>query len=406
MIVTGQFNDSLPPIMDGVSVTAVNYAYWLSRNHAPSFTLGPRVPNVPTGDEPTFRYGSVRTLIADPYRLGLPWADREFHRAVENVPFDLVHAHCPFVSGRYALNLAKRRNIPLVATFHSKYREDFRSWLHSEFAVARVVGRVAQFYEQADVVWVPNKAIVDTLREYGYRGEVDYVPNGSDLSPETTDGHRKSLERGLDLLQVDRKRPVLLYVGQHRWIKNLRLLIDSLVHLRGEGVPFQMRFVGEGPEAPELRQLVKNRGLGNAVKFIGALHEREDIKAIYGTADLFLFPSLYDNASLAIREAAGFAVPTLFVRGATTANGIIDGVNGFLAPDIPRDYGKKIAELLKDPESVAAAGQGARETLYRSWEEIVSTVYDKYREIIDEYKRRKIDSVVRRERRQAVSRTA
>ena len=40
------------------------------------------------------------------------------------MPFDLVHAHAPFLAGRAARSVARKKGIPLVATFHSKYYDD------------------------------------------------------------------------------------------------------------------------------------------------------------------------------------------------------------------------------------------------------------------------------------------
>ncbi|MCK5251068.1 MAG: glycosyltransferase, partial [Spirochaetaceae bacterium] len=331
MIISGQFNDSLPPIMDGVAITAQNYAYWLNKNHAPSFAIGPKVPNYSDDENFTLRYRSLRTIIADPYRLGFPRVDRNFNKTIETIPFDLVHAHCPFVSGNYAYTLARKRNIPLVATFHSKYRDDFASWMRLEIPIEQALHHVVRFYEQADSVWVPNEAIIETLRDYGYKGSVDYVPNGSDIALGESEDSELLASRGREIIRADEKTPVLLYLGQNRWIKNLKLLIESLAYIRELGVGFQMRFIGNGGDDEEMRHLVSELHLENEVKFIGPVYDRNNLRAVLAAGDLFLFPSLYDNASLATREAAGFYIPTLFISGATTANGIIDGRNGFLA---------------------------------------------------------------------------
>ena len=244
MIITGQFNDSLPPIMDGVAIAARNYAYWLNKNHAPSFAIGPKVPKYTDEDDFILRYRSLKNPLTEPYRLGgggggVPRVDRSFNKAIESIPFDLIHAHCPFISGNYAYTLARKRNIPLVATFHSKYRDDFASKMALNITVDQAVNLVVRFYEQAYVVWVPNEAIIETLREYGYRGPIEYMPNGSDLEPPEGAQKEKLEEKGRALLGTSGDLPVLLFVGQHRWIKNLKNLIDSLAVARAQGSKFE-----------------------------------------------------------------------------------------------------------------------------------------------------------------------
>ena len=386
MIVTGQFNDSLPPILDGVAVTARNYAYWLNRNHAPSFAFGPRVPGYKNHEDFEIRYRSLRTRVVDPYRLGLPAVDRGFGRSIESIPFDLVHAHCPFISGWYALILARKRNIPLVTTFHTKYRDDFENIIRMSVMVNQVIHFMVRFYDHADEVWVPNEAIIETLREYGFKGPVQYVPNGSDIEPENGARKEKLAESGREFLGVTGDRPVLIYVGQHRKAKNLRFLVDSLAVARQNGSEFDVRFIGDGPDRAELQEQVAKLGLEERVRFMGAVHERERLRAIYAAAGLLVFPSLYDNASLVTREAAGFEVPTLFCEGATTAAGIQNGLDGFLAKDTPEEYGGLITTILRDSEMLRTAGIGARKTLYKSWEDIVDEVYDRYGEVVERYK--------------------
>jgi hypothetical protein len=36
------------------------------------------------------------------------------------------------------------------------------------------------FYNRADEVWIPQEAVEDTLREYGYKGKVVVMNNGND----------------------------------------------------------------------------------------------------------------------------------------------------------------------------------------------------------------------------------
>jgi len=69
----GIFNDSFPPIMDGVAVATQNSAYWLYRMNQPVCVVIPRIPNY-TIDEPypVYRYSSLPLISRRPYRLGFP----------------------------------------------------------------------------------------------------------------------------------------------------------------------------------------------------------------------------------------------------------------------------------------------------------------------------------------------
>ena len=60
----------------------------------------------------------------------------------------------------------------------------------------------------------------------------------------------------------------------------------------------------------------------------------------------FLFPSLYDNAPLVIREAAALGTPSVLIRDSTASEIISDSVNGFLSPNSTEAYSNRIREIL------------------------------------------------------------
>lgn len=119
----GLFNDGFPPIMDGVSLTVKNYAYWLNRKNENVCVVTPKIPGTRYTEEyPIYSYTSIPIPMRKPYRLGFPRIDLPFYEHICQKPFSLVHAHCPFSSGELAMRIAHSQHIPIIATFHSKYR--------------------------------------------------------------------------------------------------------------------------------------------------------------------------------------------------------------------------------------------------------------------------------------------
>lgn len=121
----GLFNDSFPPVLDGVTLTVENYCQWLAAAGHKVCVVTPWTPGpCPEGDFTMYRYLSLPIYNRHPYRYGYPRFDPFIWRKLRSTPFRLVHAHCPFSSGRLAAYAARKHDIPLVATFHSKYRTD------------------------------------------------------------------------------------------------------------------------------------------------------------------------------------------------------------------------------------------------------------------------------------------
>ena len=136
------------------------------------------------------------------------------------------------------------------------------------------------------------------------------------------------------------------------------MLIQALQLLHQRGASFRMIFVGTGYAEQEMKELVREVGLAEHVIFMGSVLDRDLLKSLYARADLFLFPSVYDNAPIVIREAAAAQCPAVVVAGANSAEGIIDNVNGFLTKNDPESLAQRIQTIIGDPQRLAAVGGG------------------------------------------------
>lgn len=380
----GIFNDCFPPVMDGVSVATRNYAYWLHQKGEQVCVVTPSADQYEDQEPfPVLRYCSIPLIFRNPYRMGLPQFDRHIRKALNEMPFSLVHAHCPFSSGKLALQQARMRHIPMVATFHSKYRADFERCMPIKAVVDYLIRDVVDFYNQADEVWIPQASVEETLREYGYRGKIEVVDNGNDFAGTYSDEEREQVRQQLGLKSDE---PLLLFVGQHIYEKNLEFLLRSVALLKD--MPFRMFFIGTGYAASALQDLARHLGLAEQVSFLGRILEREQLRRYYLAADLFLFPSRYDNAPLVVREAAALHTPSLMLEGSTASAVIRNGENGFLTSENTEEYAGRIRSVLKDPDLLRRVAQGASDSLARSWEDIAGEVSDRYRNLINRYSRK------------------
>lgn len=375
----GLFNESFPPVMDGVAVCVQNYARWMQEKVGGVSVITPNKAgaNYKQYSYEVLDYMSVPVPFRHPYVTGIAQIDPVFRAKLARRKFKLVHAHSPFSSGLMAAQVAKNQGIPLVATFHSKFKDDFLKVVPSEMLVDQAIKLVMEFFERADEVWVPQASVEDVIREYGYKGQVEVVDNGSDLVADYPDSYFADARKALGVAPDDF---VLLFVGQHIWQKNTRFIIEGLERIKD--LPFKMFFVGTGYAADEMKQLVENKGLGDKVTFTGMITERERITRYYAASDLFLFPSLYDNAPLVVREAAALHTPAVMVEGSTAATILRDGENGFLVQNRLDSFEALLRRLIADRALVRRVGVNASHSIVRSWEDVVEEVIDRYNALI------------------------
>ncbi len=384
----GLFNDSFPPVLDGVTLTVENYCKWLVDAGKKVCVVTPWAPDYPAQldllDKDSFRiyrYLSLPIYNRHPYRYGYPRLDPFIWRKIRKTPFRIVHAHCPFSSGRLALYAAKIHKIPFITTFHSKYRTDLERSL-PRWIVKYQMKRLLDFYNSATEVWIPQAAVEETLREYGYTGPVRVMDNGNDLIEKIPDiaAYRRESRKIIGLADSEIG---LLFVGQHILEKGIDIIVKSLPRLGN--LPFKMNFIGTGYALEEMKALVERLGLCEKVKFHGVIDNRDTLRRFYAGSDLFLFPSFYDNAPLVVREAAAMQTPSLLLEGSTASEHITDGINGFLTQRSAEAYADAIIRLSSNPQQLTEAGRAARSSLSRSWKEVVDDVINVYDEIIQRY---------------------
>ncbi|NLY17433.1 MAG: glycosyltransferase family 4 protein [Clostridiaceae bacterium] len=387
-LIMGQFNDSFTPVMDGVTNVVKNYAYWLDKKYGECYVATPAYPGYVDREEfPVLRYYSIPLKKREPYRFGLELLDINFRSTIKKIPFDIVHAHCPFTSGAVAQQISRKENIPIVATFHSKFYDDFKQVLKID-AFAKICTRlVIDYFNRVDQVWTVSKGAAETLREYGYKGHVEIVPNGSDfVVPDNMDALVEQTEQKLNIQKSDL---VLLFVGQHIWQKNIKLLVEALNHITQKGIEYRMFFVGDGYAKEELEAYVRELGLESRIAFLGKILDRDYLRSLFARADLFLFPSIYDYAPIVIQEAAAVGTPSLCIAGTNAAEEIRDNINGFLCEENDAEsYGDRIMQIINDRESLKKAGENAKKTIYRNWENIIDEVYRRYIDIIKSHNKK------------------
>ncbi len=375
----GQFTDTFLPIVDGVGRVALAYSETLSR-------MGHQVtvvaPMYDTGYQGGFPFQLVEFVGRGlpgmkQYKIGEAVLDAHYRQRIRMIPLDIVHAHSPFMAGSEALRLAHLRKLPLVATFHSKYYDDFLKATKSESIAKAGVKLVVNFYNRCDEVWAVGKSTADVLREYGFEGEIQVMPNGATLrsaSPKDVAEVTRRWNLGDD--------PLILFVGQMDWKKNILTILEACASLRAQGQRFRLILAGQGVDMMNITAKIQELGLEDQAQTVGHITDSTLLDGLYERASLFAFPSMYDAAPMVVREAAVMGTPSVMVRGSTAAEIIRDGENGYLCENQPADLARVIREALADPEKLKETGKKARETIPVPWDKVMEKAVERYTRLI------------------------
>ena len=371
----GQFTDTFLPIVDGVGRVVYSYADTIARKGHECYVVAPMADTGYQGRLPfeLIEFVSFEVPTQRQYNSGIPKLDPHYEARMNRVDLDVIHVHSPFIAGKEALRQGRRMGIPVVGTFHSRYYDDFYQLTRAEMLANMAVKYIVGFYEHCDEVWTVSQSSAETLRDYGYSGDIVVMPNGTpDVMPAKSD-----LLAARTAFHLPEKN-VLLYCGQLNWKKNILCILNACALLKNKGQVFTLVLAGQGPDASAIREKAAELGLSDRTVFTGHITDEHLLYGLYQSAELFVFPSLYDTSGMVVREAAAMETPSVVVAGSAAAEPIVDGENGFLCQNAPESLLASIENALSDQQRLTAIGQQARKSIYLSWDVIIDQAIARY----------------------------
>ena len=378
----GEFSDSFLPIIDGVGRVVYNYCQTIATKGHECTAIVPMDDFGYRGTYPfeILDYYSHSVPLMSKYDAGLPFIDMHYNARLKMTDFDIVHVHTPFIAGTEGIRYAREHKIPLVGTFHSKYYDDFLQLTGSRHLAGFGTDIIVKFYDQCDEVWAVSENSARTLNEYGYKGKVEVMPNGM-IIKETDPSWKKMAKEhfGID------DDPCLLFVGQMNWKKNILKILQACEKLKKDGVRFNLIMAGKGPHEEEIKAKIKEFGFEDDAYIVGHILREDLLTGRYMLADLFVFPSLYDNGPMVVREAANAGTPSIVVRGSSAAEGIDDMVNGYYCEDDADSIAQVIRKALSDTKTLSRIGLQAKETIPVAWDDLIDDVLDRYQYLINRH---------------------
>ena len=286
---------------------------------------------------------------------------------------DVVHGHF-WMSGWAAVGPARQRGTPLVQTFHAlgsvKRRHqgagdtspDGR--IRVETAVARRARRV--------VASCPDEA-TELVRIGVPAASIDTVPSGVDTCMFTPDG--PAAPRGA--------APRLRVLGRLVRRKGADETVQALADVPGA----ELVVAGGGndpatdPDVARLRRLAEAAGVGDRVRFTGAVR-RDEVPELLRSADVVVCAPWYEPFGIVPLEAMACGRPVVASRVGGLQETVRCGRTGLhVPPRDPRALAAALRELTGDPDRAAALGAAGRDRVVAgyAWDRIAEQVLAVYR---------------------------
>jgi len=273
----------------------------------------------------------------------------------------------PIILGMWGTAIAKQRNLPLLASFHTDIPQYV---VHLKLGFLQPLSHtwIRDVHNQAHINLCTSQPMVEGAQRLGIK-RVRLWPKAVDTERYHPRYASTNMRQRLTDGQVD--APLMVYIGRLSHEKRLEWLLPAIQNLPG----VRLAFVGSGPADEHLRK----RFAGTNTVFTGYL-SGDDLAAAYASADVFAFPSDTETLGFVAMEAMASGVPVVAARAGGIPDVVSEGVNGLLfTPGDTDELSDKLRQLLFDQPYRQRLGAVARASTERwSWRSSTETLVSYY----------------------------
>ena len=273
--------------------------------------------------------------------------------------YDLVHAFFGFPTGWLCRRTARR--VPYILSLRGSDVPGENARLQLEY---KILGPLVfkPIWRKASALVACSEGLKARARRFLPSAEIEVIPNGVDLEQfhpahETekslqaaqASGEPSSTALPISRFKLEASAVRLLTVGRLSVTKRVPLLIETVSLLRSQGCKAHLTVVGGGALESELRRLLSDQDLRQAVTLMGRC-PAEDMPRLYRQHDVYLSASMQEGMSNAMLEAMASGLPIVTTRCEGVDELIAD--NGIVVEEpTPAALADAVRKLIGNPQT-------------------------------------------------------
>lgn len=265
--------------------------------------------------------------------------NREYFKFFKNHDYDIVYADTENSLRAIHLLMAKLAGIP-TRVVHSHNTN-----LQTESKISKIISRIIRhfflfsatdYFACSDMAaeWLFPKSIFK-------KKKYTLLTNGVDLKTFKFD--EKTRIRMREKYDISLSDIIIGNVGRFMPQKNHKYMMSIFNEVVKKVPNVKLMLIGSGPLEQEIREIVKDYNLNDAVIFVGTTNNIVDY---YQMMDLFLMPSLFEGLPITGIEAQANGLPCLFSDSITRELAITKLANYCALSEKEEVWRDKIIELL------------------------------------------------------------
>ncbi len=215
--------------------------------------------------------------------------------------------------------------------------------------------------------------------------KIEFLPNGINTEWGDRRPDREQIRREFD---IPDDHVVVLFLARLVPSKRPEMLLNAVPAVRDKSRrPVSFIFVGDGLSRLPCENLVRNLGLENEVRFLGAL-EHDHVPDIMSASDVFVSTSELTNVAIPTCEAMVCGLPVIGFDVGDTREIVRHGQTGIVVADGDiNGLGEAIIDLAEDDPMRQRMGKASKELagkLFTGWDERTRLELDIINKLIDQ----------------------
>ena len=341
------FTNNYLPNPYGVTASIESFRKQFEKKGHTVFIFAPKYKNYQDENPNVFRYPSLDIKYKIRFPLPVPYS-RKLDRKIEKLDIDIIHSQHPNLLGSVAMKWARKKNIPIVFTWHTLYDQyiDYVPFFLRKISARWVIQNAVNYANGVDQIIVPTSSTKKIIEDWGVKNK-----NIADISTgiEEKFFQYSDKERIQKKLNITADKKIIFSASRLTAEKNVKYLLKEVLTVLKKEKDLVFVFGGGGYLLDDLKKIVADRKMESKVFFPGII-KKSDMKNYFALADIFVYASKSETQGLIISEAMYMGLPVVALKAPGIENLVENNQNGFLVSENEKEFMIAVEKLIKNEE--------------------------------------------------------
>jgi 1,2-diacylglycerol 3-alpha-glucosyltransferase len=347
------------------------------------YVFAPKTKGYTDENPMVFRYPSIDINYKISFPLGIPFS-RAIAKKMSELEIDVIHSQHPNLLGWAAKHWAKKKNIPLVFTWHTLYDQYTHfapPFIPKKFAERWTINNAVKYANGADQIVVPTPSVKKIIQQWGVKNpNIIAIPTGVD-EKEFIGADREEVRKKYSIREDE---IVLVWIARFTQEKNVEFLFKSVITILKKNKQIKFLAGGDGHLLEDMKKLVKDAGVELQVIVPGFVPNDEK-KNYYAAGDVYVNASKSETQGMVISEAMYCGLPIVAVAATGVKDLVENNVTGLLVKENQEAFAAAVQKLIDDKPLRERFSQNAQKIAHEKYTSSVCAekMLEVYGEVIE-----------------------